>query len=95
MLMVVLAPLEAMDSADWLEGRLPLLDFQLGAVGDFNQFLADWCRAGTGKLGVGTLVASAVSWTVPVTAPLETMSLLLTLTVTSPDRYPSLAGASL
>ena len=98
-LIVVLAPLEAMaiaDWLDWLEGLLPLplLDFQLGAGGGFNQLLADECHAGIGRLGVGTLGASAVSWTVPVTAPLENMSPLLILTVTSPDRSPSLAGAS-
>lgn len=97
MLIVILAPLEAVAIVDWLEGLLPLplLNFQLGAGGGFNQFLAVECHAGIGKLGVGTLGASAVSSTVPVTAPLEAMSLLLTLTVTSPDRSPSLAGASL
>ena len=99
-IIVVLAPLEAMAIADWLDWLkrllpLPLLDFQLGAGGGFNQFLAVECHAGIGKLGVGTLGASAVSWTVPVTAPLENMPPLLILTVTSPYRSPSLAGASL
>ena len=44
-LIVVLAPLEAMVIVDWLgDGLLPLLSFQLGAEGGFSQCIVAECH---------------------------------------------------